>query len=344
MFSDPPGQNLGECAAPSPSDITGTLNIYLTWANTSGSSWTAGNQALVRTYLNGLAGSSWWALLSAYDAAFASSTMGILEECTLTSNVSPISCTSGIDLSSCGFPSDGQGLYIYLPSDTSISAAEDSHCGFKEPIYSVQIAGSSWPSPNGNPQLDLQLANLAHEVAEYLTDPFGTGGWHCSIGNPGDDEVADLCSPVPGGGWLGSVGGQPYNLTIGSSHYWIQNLWYPGGTPTSPGVTAGTTNGCYAQVPDVAKVGTFGGGPGGCVGSNSFQLAVDTHGWCTVPTCNDGQKDAYETDVDCGGTCPSYNSITGPLAPPGNGMCGSGKRCMYFTDCASGTCNSGACL
>ena len=47
------------------------------------------------------------------------------------------------------------------------------------------------------------------------------------------------------------------------------------------------------------------------------------------PTCTDGIKNGSETDVDCGGSCPT--------------KCGEAKSCAAPTDCASGRCTDLKC-
>jgi hypothetical protein len=50
---------------------------------------------------------------------------------------------------------------------------------------------------------------------------------------------------------------------------------------------------------------------------------------CVPDTCNDGQQNHGETDVDCGGPC---------------GPCADGKGCSSGADCQSGVCSSGTCV
>jgi hypothetical protein len=49
------------------------------------------------------------------------------------------------------------------------------------------------------------------------------------------------------------------------------------------------------------------------------------------PTCNDGDRNGNETDVDCGGSCL-------PTKP-----CADGLRCKNGSDCNSGVCISDIC-
>ena len=332
MFNTPPGVNLGNCSTSSFIE-TGAQHVYLYFVDTASHSWTAPNKLLVTNMVSGLTASTWWPLLYPYDTGggmFETTTLTIMSTCEAVNNTSPVN-PCGLDFSACigqpGWnPSDGAGIYYYLPADSTIHSTNGSggeHCS--NTIMSLQTATGN-PSPNGNGPLDGQIEAMSHETAEYLTDPTGTG-WRCSIGSQ-DTEIADLCEGGWGGGpWTGSASGQPYNVTIGGSHYALPTLWQPG-----------TANGCYGQPPDLSRVANFGG----CSLASGYQLAVTLGGWCTVPTCGDGQMDGWETDVDCGGACPNYQ-VTGPLAPPSSGTCANGKKCQYFTDCTSGNCSAGVC-
>ena len=48
-----------------------------------------------------------------------------------------------------------------------------------------------------------------------------------------------------------------------------------------------------------------------------------------VPSCTDGIKNGSETDVDCGGSCPT--------------KCSPGRECLVPGDCTSGVCTGGIC-
>ncbi|MBL0220968.1 MAG: hypothetical protein IPQ07_44745 [Myxococcales bacterium] len=48
-------------------------------------------------------------------------------------------------------------------------------------------------------------------------------------------------------------------------------------------------------------------------------------GTCRAPTCTDGLRDGFESDVDCGAACPD---------------CAAGQRCGNGDDCVSGRCNA----
>ena len=48
-----------------------------------------------------------------------------------------------------------------------------------------------------------------------------------------------------------------------------------------------------------------------------------------ISTCSDGIKNGNETDIDCGGSCPS---------------CEDGKSCLQNSDCSSNTCYNSVCI
>jgi hypothetical protein len=63
--------------------------------------------------------------------------------------------------------------------------------------------------------------------------------------------------------------------------------------------------------------------------SASCPSGVCAAGACQAASCTDGVKNGPETDVDCGGGCPS--------------ACPDGATCAANTDCQSGTCQGGTC-
>lgn len=59
-------------------------------------------------------------------------------------------------------------------------------------------------------------------------------------------------------------------------------------------------------------------------------LDIDGHRVnATLPACDDGIHNGDETDVDCGGSCPS--------------RCTLGEGCGEGSDCGSGVCKAGVC-
>lgn len=274
-------------------------------------------------------------MLGNYDPAIATSTLTVVQTCNTTDNTSPVGCPGSF--AGCGFPSDSQGIYYYLPADPSVvifpSGPGGDHCSagalMGGAIVAIQAVTNN-PAPNGNRPLDAQISFASHETIEYITDPASPNGWRCSIGQGSETEIADLCQENWGGGpWLGHDAGEPYNLIVDGGSFYVTPFWQAAG--------ATVYNGCYTQDPSLTGLGSLCP----CPAPGGFQLACSGT-WCTMPSCNDGQRDGFETDIDCGGTCPSYQ-VTGPLEPPNSGLCASGKRCQYYTDCASGTCSAGLC-
>jgi hypothetical protein len=77
---------------------------------------------------------------------------------------------------------------------------------------------SDEPRPNGSPA-DPAISTLTHELAESVTDPFGSG-WTDDAGN----EIADVCDSIYGNP-IGGSGTAVYNEVINGGHYWVQELW-----------------------------------------------------------------------------------------------------------------------
>lgn len=53
--------------------------------------------------------------------------------------------------------------------------------------------------------------------------------------------------------------------------------------------------------------------------------------YIVAPTCDDGVKNANETDIDCGGTCLVIR------------RCSEGQGCNSKSDCLIGDCRSNIC-
>jgi hypothetical protein len=103
-----------------------------------------------------------------------------------------------------------------------------ANLGHGEVIYAViidplieasPIAGSD---PQGNPDAEVTLDTIAHEVVEAITDPDGVG-WM----DPNGFEVADKCEAGPQIATpLGfAPNGAPYDQVIGGREYLIQTMW-----------------------------------------------------------------------------------------------------------------------
>jgi hypothetical protein len=89
--------------------------------------------------------------------------------------------------------------------------------------------------PQGNPEAELALDSVAHEVEESVTDPYGTG-WLDPMGF----EVGDKCEFGPQqGSPLGyAPDGSPYNQLINGHEYLLQDMWSNDATGCVQGSTA----------------------------------------------------------------------------------------------------------
>ncbi|MFL5822008.1 MAG: hypothetical protein ACJ764_01045 [Solirubrobacteraceae bacterium] len=88
----------------------------------------------------------------------------------------------------------------------------------------IEIGGfPSGQDPNGNPDAELAIDVVAHEVNEAMTDPTGVG-WM----DPNGFEMADKCDLAPERGTpLGYAGPDhaPFNQVVHGHKYLIQEMW-----------------------------------------------------------------------------------------------------------------------
>ena len=97
---------------------------------------------------------------------------------------------------------------------------------------------------------------------------------------------------------------------------------------------------CTDQVKDGAETSVDCGGPlcGPCNDGKSCLHGADcasgacsgTPRACQAPSCTDGVRNGAETDVDCGGGCPT--------------LCGPSQGCKLDTDCLGNACSGSICL
>jgi hypothetical protein len=85
------------------------------------------------------------------------------------------------------------------------------------------LAVNTTSSPNGDVGVDTMLSNIAHEVAETVTDPRAGSGWIDTLTN---SETGDICAYYYGQDTY-SVGGAEANLAVNGRNYMIQTLYSP---------------------------------------------------------------------------------------------------------------------
>ncbi|MDB4935038.1 MAG: hypothetical protein JWP87_2010 [Labilithrix sp.] len=102
-------------------------------------------------------------------------------------------------------------------------------------------------------------------------------------------------------------------------------------TCTVAGCNDGVLNGNETSIDCGGSCSTKCAVGGGCaVGSDCASLSCDgATSKCVAATCNDGIKNANETDTDCGGGCAPTTK------------CADTKSCAAGTDCTSGVCDPG---
>lgn len=100
----------------------------------------------------------------------------------------------------------GHGVTVYSP--------------IPDPL--VEFTPPPGQDPQGNPEAEMTIDTIAHEVVEAMTDPLGTA-WM----DPNGFETADKCETGPQNGTpLGYASdGSPYNQLIDGHQYLIQDIW-----------------------------------------------------------------------------------------------------------------------
>jgi hypothetical protein len=137
-----------------------------------------------------------------------------VESCFFPGNPSNQACTinSSPSAAYCAYHSEfgGNTVYANMPfpiydSATGFSCTDESLGG----DHQIQ-------SPNGNPDADVEISPLSHEMSEAITDPDTQTGWYDSSGFENGDECAYEYAKLSG-----SDGGF-YNQTINGHHYLTQ--------------------------------------------------------------------------------------------------------------------------
>jgi len=143
-------------------------------------------------------------------------------------------------------------VYVYMGgSNTRLSSGFGTkYCGWhsygntatgKQTFIAIQDFTSTYysacaaqtVSPNANVALDAMASVLIHEIDETITDPF-LNAWYDNKGA----ENADKCAWTFGTST--TVSGYKYNVTAGSTKYYIQQNWLADNLVTSSGAATGT--------------------------------------------------------------------------------------------------------
>jgi hypothetical protein len=155
-------------------------------------------------------------------------------------------------------------------------------------IYAVAIdpiiegAIGQGADPNNFPTAEGAIFTAAHEVAEAMTDPEGTG-WL----DPNGAEVGDKCESPQFGNPLGfASNGSPFNQVINGHQYLFQGMWANVGDSGNPGcVQATTTTTNQLPLPQVNMLqfgstvtGDVNRSPGGGIGVQVSLLRADAGG------------------------------------------------------------------
>lgn len=110
----------------------------------------------------------------------------------------------------CAYHSEASSSAIYANLPYPVYASSTGFtCGPDGEFGAVQ-------SPNGNPDADVEISPISHEVSEAITDPDTMTGWFDSSGFEIGDECAFVFGPTQG------TAGQLFNQTINGGHFLTQ--------------------------------------------------------------------------------------------------------------------------
>jgi len=200
-----------------------------------------------------------------------------------------------------------------------------------DPVVESQSVFTPGNDPQGNPDAEVTVDTVAHEVNEAMTDPTGVG-WM----DPNGYEVGDKCEF---GSQIGTPlgfadDGSPYNQVINGHEYLTQEIWSNDGGQGNPNqncVQGTTSTGTELPLPQVnltqfsdnvtGNIGQATAGVGVTVtllrGSSATQVAqasgtTDGAGSWSVTLAHPVGDDRDEIDVDysgAGAPTPSHQVI-----------------------------------
>ncbi len=222
--------------------LTGTVNVYViwygNWAQSNGSD-NAGGQALVRTFLSNVGGSTYYNINTTY--AGVSGLVTLKGEASDTGSQgtrlsdSKVQTIVASALSTGKLPYDINALYFVL---TSSNISESSgfcsrYCGWhtrgtiagRDIKYSfvgnanrcLSGCAAQTISPNGNAGVDGMISVIAHELEETVTDP-DLNAWYDASGA----ENGDKCAWTFGSVQTSLPSGAYYNMSFGGKNFLIQ--------------------------------------------------------------------------------------------------------------------------
>jgi hypothetical protein len=136
-----------------------------------------------------------------------------VEACFYAGNPSNQACTINSTPSAafCAYHSEFSGNTVYANMPFPIYESATGYSCTKENLGTSRVQ-----SPNGNPDADVEISPLSHEMSEAITDPDTQTGWYDSSGYENGDECAYKY------GALSGTDGGYYNQTINGHHYLTQ--------------------------------------------------------------------------------------------------------------------------
>lgn len=190
------------------------------------------------------------------------------QACTINSTASTAYCAYHSS-----FASSAQSIYAAMPFPIY-----ESSTGYSCTLQSLGTTSPQIQSPNGDPDADVEVSPLSHEMNEAITDPDGNA-WYDISGNENGDDCAYIY------GALSGSSGAYYNQTVNGAHYLTQEEFSNADFAL---LTSGCIQGILPVVPTITSLssttGTTVGGQTVTITGTGFPGATAVHFGGTAST------------------------------------------------------------
>jgi hypothetical protein len=262
MDSPFPGGAVGKIDYHGGPVMTAPVNLYYIWYG-GWSSSDAGTQKILTDFASHIGGSSYLKTLATYvdshgtpaasQATYAGSTIDAYSKGS-NLNDAALQAIVAHAITTHALPSDANGVYFVLTSAdvtyinppvesfcqnmcgkhsaTNVNGVQIKYAFVGDPLWCANTrvgncyALTAAEAPNSNLDADTMVNNVAHELAEAITDPLPGSAYFQSQGEGAGVEVADACAYYYDPYYhLGGTGPKLANISLGGNNYMIQELY-----------------------------------------------------------------------------------------------------------------------
>jgi hypothetical protein len=224
--------------------MLGTVNVYYIFYG----NWSSTAKQILVDFASKVGGSGWWNINTTYTNGAGTKLTNSVKfvsqyQYTTSSNYSKVLANWDVDnivtntINQNHLPKDPNAVYVVLSSkdvgessgacgwhtSTSIGNTSIKYAWVGDPTQKLTGCLTDWISLNGDLGADAALSTVAHELAETVTDPVGSG-WYTLQASGGHDENADKCSTT-NGTTLRASNGAKYNAILGTRKFLLQQNW-----------------------------------------------------------------------------------------------------------------------